>query len=351
MKTVSVKASINYEVIIGEGILPKSGELISSLIRPCKVCVLTDDIVDGLYFEIVEKSLNEQGYAVSKYVIRNGERSKNAENYVGFLNFLANSGFTRTDALVALGGGVVGDLCGFTAATFLRGIKYVQIPTTVLAMVDSSVGGKTAIDLDAGKNLCGAFYQPSLVICSYDTANTLPKNIFSDGMAEVIKYGVIKDSELFRHLAKKTWDFDREYVISRCVEIKRDIVEEDEFDHGQRQLLNFGHTAGHGIEKLSNYGISHGSAVAKGMLIAAKAAEKYGMCKEPCSEEISSLIGAFGLDGTCAYSAHELYETMLSDKKRRGGRISLVLPEKIGYAILKDIGVDEYEEFIDHGEL
>jgi len=349
MKRIVVNASKKYEVVIGEGLLDSVGAEVGKIIKPCKICIFTDDIVASHYLETVKSSLKETGYTVYEYIIPNGEESKNIDTYAGFLNFLAKNGFSRTDALVALGGGVVGDLCGFTAATYLRGVKYVQIPTTILAMVDSSVGGKTAIDLEAGKNLCGAFYQPSLVICSTDTAKTLPANIFADGMAEVIKYGVIRDEELFNHLDENGLDFDMEYVIPTCIDIKRDIVENDEFDNGVRQLLNFGHTVGHGIEKLSSFGISHGSAVAMGMMIVTRASAENGICAPDCCDRLYGVLKKFSLPTSTEYKASELALMMESDKKRRADKITLVLPEKIGSAKLETIATSDYEKFISAG--
>ena len=349
MKTIEVNASNHYEVRIGREMLSDVGRALAELSKPCKICVLTDATVDGLYGQACLNSLRDAGFDAVNYVIPHGEASKNGQNYLAFLNFLAENQFSRSDMLAALGGGVVGDLCGFTAATYLRGVKYVQIPTTMLAMVDSSVGGKTAIDLDAGKNLCGAFYPPSMVLAGYDSLLTLPENVLCDGMAEVIKYGVIRDADLFAHLAQRGLAFDREYVISRSVEIKRDIVEEDEFDLGIRQLLNFGHTVGHGIEKLSQYAIPHGSAVAAGMAIITRASAKRGICTADCADRLDAMLKAFHLPTAVEYDAHSLAEAMLSDKKRRANTITLILPKSIGEAVLYDMHTADFEAFIAEG--
>lgn len=349
MKNIAVNASNHYDVRIDKEVLSEAGQLLKKISDGCKICLLTDDIVDPLYGQTWSNVLAEAGFAVSKYVIPHGEASKNGQNYLAFLNFLAENRFSRSDMLAALGGGVVGDLCGFSAATYLRGVRYVQIPTTLLAMVDSSVGGKTAIDLEAGKNLCGAFYPPSLVLAGYDSLNTLPKNVLCDGMAEVIKYGVICDEALFAHLAQRGMDFDREYVISRSVEIKRDIVEQDEFDLGIRQLLNFGHTVGHGIEKLSQYTIPHGSAVAAGMAIITRAAAGRGICPVDCAHRLEEMLENFQLPSHTDYDVHSLTEAMLSDKKRRANTITLVLPKRIGEAILFDMDTADFEAFIAEG--
>lgn len=248
MKKIEVTASRNYTVHIGSGILPELGPLLRAQVPGERVCIVTDDTVQALYGAQAEASLTQAGFAVCTFAFPHGEQSKCAATYLKLLNFLAEQHLTRTDAIVALGGGVPGDLAGFAAATYLRGIAFAQVPTTLLAAVDSSVGGKTAIDLDAGKNLAGAFWQPCLVLCDYDTLQTLPEEIFADGCAEVIKYGVLGDEALFAHLEQYGLAFDRERVITRCVEMKRDVVAADEFDNGQRQLLNLGHTLGHAVE-------------------------------------------------------------------------------------------------------
>ena len=349
MRTVQVKTSSPYEVRIGTALTGEAGQAFGELFAPCKVCLLTDDMVDALYAPIVEKSLQQAGFQVYTYTISHGEASKCGPVYLSLLNFLADNGFSRTDVLAALGGGVVGDLGGFTAATYLRGIRYVQLPTTVLAMVDSSVGGKTAIDLPAGKNLCGAFWQPALVLCSTDTADTLPREIFADGMAEVIKYGVIRDESLFRHLQENGTSFDRDYVISRCVEIKRDIVEADEFDNGERQLLNFGHTVAHAVEKLSGYALSHGRAVAMGMAVMGRCAAREGLWSQEEAQALCRLTEAFGLPTQCPYSPAQMAQVLLSDKKRRGGTITLVLPRRLGQAELCPTPVEACEALLAKG--
>jgi 3-dehydroquinate synthase len=215
----------------------------------------------------------------------------------------------------------------------------VQVPTTLLAAVDSSVGGKTVIDIPAGKNLVGSFYQPSLVCCDTALMDTLNKDVYRDGCAEVIKYGMILDKELYAEL--HSLPFDREAVVTRCVEIKRDVVQQDEFDNGVRGLLNFGHTFGHAIEKLSGFGVSHGAAVAKGMVIAARMAPLCGLCD--VADELSALLLDYGFDISCPYAATEIYDALLSDKKRRGGKISVVLPRAVGDCTLVTLPVEELE--------
>ena len=259
------------------------------------------------------------------------------------MNFLAENKLTRSDMLVALGGGVVGDLAGFAAATYLRGIRFIQVPTTLLAAVDSSVGGKTAIDLPAGKNLAGAFCQPSLVLCDIDTLNTLPLEVFRDGCAEVIKYGVLYDPDLFDTLSNDGLSFDRESVIARCVELKRDVVMEDEFDTGSRMKLNLGHTIGHGVEARSHFDISHGKAVAIGMAIVSRASG----CID--THRIIRALEQFGLPTHTEYTADELYAYTLSDKKRSGGSVSLIIPRAIGDCTISPTNIENLKSFIEAG--
>ena len=335
--TISVKATREYDICIGRGILAGIGNMISPILGKCRLAVLTDSNVDALYGSAMMEYLASAGYDACKYVIPAGEASKCAENLLAFLNFLAQEQLTRSDAVVAFGGGVVGDLGGLSASLYLRGVKYIQVPTTLLAAVDSSVGGKTAIDIPAGKNLVGSFYQPSLVCCDTALMDSLPSDIYRDGCAEVIKYGMILDAGLYDTL--HTVPFDREAVVTRCIEIKRDVVQQDEFDNGVRGLLNFGHTFGHAIEKLSDFGVSHGEAVAKGMVIAARIAPLCGLCD--VADELSALLLQYGFDITCGYSANEIYNALLSDKKRRGGNISVILPRAIGECVLYDMPVEE----------
>ena len=349
MKTICVNTSTKYQVKIGKGLLDRLGDEIAALCSPQKVAIISDSNVWPLYGDKAAKSIEEAGFQVISFVFPAGEASKNGETYLKALNFLAENQLTRSDCIVALGGGVVGDLTGFTAATFLRGIPYIQIPTTLLAAVDSSVGGKTAIDLPAGKNLCGAFYQPKLVLCDTDTLSTLPEDIFRDGCAEVIKYGVLYDPELFAYLGETGIAFDWESVIARCVELKRDVVMEDEFDTGARMRLNLGHTIGHGVEAKSNFTVSHGKAVAIGMAIVSRSAEKYGICDETTTKSILSVIKKFGLPTTTNCTADEIYACALSDKKRSGGSVSLIIPERIGYCRIQKTDVSELKSFIEAG--
>lgn len=349
MNTVTVRASKTYEIRIGSGLLPTLGEAALELGKIRKVCVVSESTVWPLYGETAKKSLENAGFEVISFVFPSGEESKNGNTFLSLLNFLAQNRLTRTDLIVALGGGVVGDLAGFAAASFLRGIRFVQIPTTLLAAVDSSVGGKTAIDLPAGKNLAGAFCQPSLVLCDTDTLLSLPEDIFRDGCAEVIKYGVLYDPALFAHLEEKGLDFDREAVITRCVELKRDVVMEDEFDTGARMKLNLGHTIGHGIEAKSHFALSHGKAVAAGMAIVTRAAVKKGLCGETACKSVLDVLTQFGLPTGTEYPADELYAYTLSDKKRSGGTVKLIVPRAVGDCSVVPVPVEDLKSWIQAG--
>ena len=343
MNTVTVTASKSYDILIGRGLMSMLGTKIKELSSVNSVCIVSDSNVWPLYGPLVQKNLETSGLRVESYVFPAGEESKNGIVWLDLLNVLAKYKLTRTDLIVALGGGVVGDLAGFAAASYLRGIRYIQVPTTLLAAVDSSVGGKTAIDLPSGKNLAGAFYQPSLVLCDTEALNTLPEDVFCDGCAEVIKYGILYDPALFSHLEENGLSFDRESVITRCVELKRDVVMEDEFDTGSRMKLNLGHTIGHGVEAKSNFEISHGKAVSIGTAIVSRASR----CAD--CDRILSVLKKFGLPIGTSYTAEDLYTYTLSDKKRSGGTVNLIIPRIIGHCDIVPTPVEELRSFIEAG--
>ena len=349
MKTVRISASKTYDIKIGSNLLDTIGQEIQSLGRASKVCIVSDSNVFPIYGQRIRNSLETVGLQVHEFVFPAGEASKNAGTFISLLNQLAQMQLTRTDIIIALGGGVVGDLTGFAAACYLRGIRFVQVPTTLLAAVDSSVGGKTAIDLDAGKNLAGAFYQPSLVICDTDTLQTLPSDVFRDGCAEVIKYAVLYDPDLFNLLASHGLDFDREEVITRCVQWKQQVVMDDEFDTGSRMKLNLGHTIGHGVEAKSDFTVTHGMAVAIGMAIVSRSAAALGYCSKECCDQIICLLQRFGLPVTTEYTAQDLYTFTLSDKKRSGGSVRLIVPKEIGFCEILPTPIEELKSFIQAG--
>ena len=340
---ITVKASGTYDIIISNGGLSGIGKAAAERFKPCRIAILSDDKVFPLYGKTVTESLEKAGFSTACHIIANGEQSKTLDNVTAFIDCMVKAQITRTDMVLALGGGVVGDMAGFAAAIYLRGIPYIQVPTTLLAAVDSSVGGKTAVDISAGKNLVGAFHQPALVYLDTETLKTLDTAVMRDGFAEVIKYGVILDRKLFDTVAL-LGSFDLKEVIARCIEIKRDVVEADEFDRGMRGLLNFGHTFGHAIEKLSGFTITHGSAVARGMIIAAKVAKVYGFTD--FTETITDVVRNYGFETACPYSADELYSVILSDKKRSAGDITLVLPREIGKCTLEKMPATQVLELM-----
>lgn len=343
MRKILVEASTTYEVLIEKGLLAGAGAEIAKVLSPCKAAIITDSHVAGLYEKTMRQSLEDAGFTVCTFIFEAGEESKHIGTLGDMVEFLAEQEMTRGDIIVALGGGVVGDMAGFCAAIYQRGIPFVQIPTTLLAMVDSSVGGKTAIDLKAGKNLAGAFYQPRLVLCDTSALNTLPDEIFADGMAEVIKYGVIGNAALFEQVKNGNVRDDMDEIVEACVSMKRDIVMKDEFDTGERQVLNLGHTFGHSIEKNSNFTISHGKAVAMGLVLIAQAAEAKGMCKEPISGKIKEALKKNGLPIETAMTPKEIAQGTMVDKKRRGGAISFVFPTKIGECVIEKVPVEQVE--------
>ena len=335
MRRVHIDASTQYDVLIGEGLIDHAGELTAKAVKPCKCAIIADDTVDELYGDRVQISFKYSGFDTVRYSFPAGEGSKHLQTLSDILEFLAQQHMTRSDMVVALGGGVTGDMAGFAAAVYARGIRFIQIPTTLLAAVDSSVGGKTAVDLKAGKNLAGAFHQPSLVVTDTDVIRELPAEQLACGAAEVIKYGVLYDEALFAALERGDWHGDMDAVIERCVEWKRDVVAEDEFDTGSRAFLNLGHTFGHAIEKCSGLRVTHGQGVAIGMLMAAASAG----CDDDMVLRLARCVRANGLSTHCPYAAAALAEAALTDKKRAGDTITLVLPERIGKCYLKKIPV------------
>ena len=341
MQTVIVKTDPQYEVLIEKGILKDCGEYIAKVHDVCTAVIITDSCVDPLYGETVVDSLNKSGFTTLKYVLPNGERSKNLSCYGKILSFMAENRVTRSDLVIALGGGVIGDMAGFAAATYQRGISMVQLPTTLLAQVDSSVGGKTAVDLPQGKNLVGAFWQPKLVLCDTDCIKTLPDKVKADGMAEAIKYGMIADESMLGLLCNNELTEVIDEVVAGCITIKAEFVVNDEHDNGLRQMLNFGHTAGHAIERASNFSITHGYAVAMGMALMTRSAVKNGFTEQATYDRLEAALIKHGLPIKCNFSADVLAKEAAGDKKRRGGNITVVLPQKIETCVLKKVAVSE----------
>ncbi|MBE5737560.1 MAG: 3-dehydroquinate synthase [Clostridiales bacterium] len=340
-KSITVNSQKKYQVVIGKGILDNIYHLTKDFLGE-KVALVTDDIVDSLYSNKVINALESQGKAVFKLVIPNGEKSKNIDTLYKIVRFLAQNEFTRKDTIIALGGGVVGDISGFSASVYLRGINYIQVPTTLLAQIDSSVGGKTAIDIPEGKNLVGSFYQPSLVVVDIDTLSSLPNAVYLDGMGEGVKYALL-DAKIFDIVNKK--DFDILEFVYACIKYKADIVEMDEFESGQRKLLNLGHTIAHGIEKLSEFNISHGKAVSMGLKVICQTSFNRGLINQKEKDDILSMLDNTIGNIDCPFDLFDILKIALVDKKRKGNSITLVLIGGIGKPILKDLPVSELTEY------
>lgn len=349
MKNVHINAGNGgngYDVRIGSGLLAQSGRMIREAVRADRAAVFADSAVDALYGETVVRQLEQAGFEVCKFVFPAGEESKNLSTVSRFIDFMAEKHLTRKDVVVALGGGVAGDMGGFAAAIYLRGIEFVQIPTTLLAAVDSSVGGKTGVDIEAGKNLVGAFWQPSLVICDTDVFGTLGADQILDGTAEILKTGAIRDAALFEKAASCSIPDVAEEVVERCVQIKGEVVDADEKEAGLRRILNFGHTMAHAIEKYSQFGISHGKAVAIGMLMMTKAFERAGRTAPGTYDRMYEVISGKGFAVSYDAPLEELCRLASSDKKTSGGSISLVYISEIGSADVFDVSLENLYDFM-----
>ena len=340
MKTLTVALpGREYDILIQRGLLSQAGERIRDLLpKARKLAVVTDTNVHPLYYDRVKAGLQSAGFQVGLCVIPAGEKSKDSAHLVELWEYLMRFGLTRTDAVAALGGGVVGDLAGFAAATILRGVPFVQIPTTLLSQVDSSVGGKVAVDLEAGKNLAGAFYQPRLVLMDPDTLDTLDNDTFAGGMAEVVKYGCIWDAGFFDLLAarpaREGLTTNIEHILYTCCDIKRQVVMEDELDTGLRMILNFGHTLGHAYELAGHYTQwTHGQAVAAGMCAAARLGVKLGVTPPDLPGRISDVCAALGLPTSIPCSMEDYAAAIGLDKKSAGADITLILLDKMGHAV------------------
>ena len=347
LQQIPVHTAPLYQVTVGPGLLPTCGPRLQEVLSPCRIAVITDSHVAPLYLERVCESLQSAGFSVVSRVVPAGEQHKTMATLAQLLEFLAEEHLTRTDCVAALGGGVIGDMAGFAAAVYLRGIRCVQLPTTLLSAVDSSVGGKTAVDLSAGKNLAGAFFQPAAVLCDTDCLSTLPPEILADGAAEAIKTGVLCDESLFSLFESGSLNLPE--IITRCVSYKAGVVERDPTEQGERKLLNLGHTVGHAIERCSGFAIPHGHAVAAGLAIMARAAETRGWTDGPLAERITACLAQNKLPTGTDYSAEALAQAALSDKKRAGDTITVVVPRQIGVCELRKLPVSQLQSLIAAG--
>ena len=353
MFSIEVKASSgSYPIYIKNGLLGEIGVEVKKIYKGRKIAIVTDSNVNEFYGQKVISSLKAEGFEAFKIVIKAGEESKSFETLLEVFDKLLDFEINRGDIIIALGGGVVGDMTGFAASTFLRGIPLIQIPTTLLAQVDSSVGGKVAVDLVRGKNLVGSFYMPKAVFIDPLLLGTLNDKFLSDGMGEVIKYGVIKDSELFYKLMdyenKEALLKEIDKIIYTCCSIKATIVEDDEKDTGDRMLLNYGHTIGHAIEQFFNFTkYSHGEVVAMGMYTITKLGEELGMTKTGTSSAIKDILIKYNLPWTLPEMKSEnVIETISHDKKNIGGSMNFILIESIGNSFIEKIDKAKIEDYL-----
>lgn len=347
MKQQTVQVGLgerSYPIVIGSAVLDTVGPWLREARIGFRYAIVTDDVVGPLYGEQVAQSLRSAGIDCELITFAHGEASKQLTTIEQMASELAERGFDRGDALLALGGGVAGDMAGFLASIYLRSIPFVQVPTTLLAQVDSSVGGKTGVDLDQGKNLIGTFYQPRAVFIDTDVLRTLPEEEFRGGMAEVIKYGAAIDADFFAFLDRERpaiQGLDSTTImamIRRCCELKASVVERDEREGGLRRILNFGHTIGHAVEAASGYQLIHGFAVAIGMQAVAELAVRGGVAKAEVVHAIGEMLASYGLPTTIPPDLDRslIRRYLQADKKSIGGRVFFVLPEAIGRVVITD---------------
>lgn len=330
------------EIHIENGLLSRAAAVIGETFSPSRIHIVSDSTVAPLYLQKLEQQFT---LPVTHTVIPAGEEHKRLSTVEGIYHDLLASGMTRKDLIVALGGGVVGDITGFAAATFLRGVSLCQIPTTLLAQVDSSVGGKTGVDMPEGKNLVGAFYQPRLVLIDPSVLTTLPDQTFADGMAEVVKYGYISNRDILDMVSAPDYKQNIESIICECVKIKRDVVTIDEHDTGLRMILNFGHTIGHAAEKLGNYvDLTHGQAVAVGMVAAMRLSAFLG--NEDLTGRLIDILKHIGLPTELKYDREDIYRSLLSDKKKFGATVNFILVREPGRAEITPIDAEKLHEYV-----
>ncbi len=345
---LEVQTARPYSVIIENGLLDRVGELALETRKPgSKAMLISDSNVFPLYGERVKASLERAGFPVSQFVFPAGESYKQISTVCEMYRALSENGFTRTDFIVTLGGGVTGDMGGFAAATFLRGMEFIQVPTTLLSQVDASVGGKTGVDLPFGKNLVGAFHQPAAVLTDPETLKTLPDHFFRDGMGEVVKYGCIADEPLFRALEAGTALANLEDLLTRCVRCKKELVEEDTQDTGRRMILNFGHTFGHALEKLHDFKeLTHGEAVGIGMIWACRVGERLGVTPKGTADRVMAVLERYGLPTQDGFTWEQVVDATALDKKSDGATLRVILLSKIGESVIRPMTRDELKQLL-----
>ena len=344
MKTLSLDfGKRSYDICISDG-FDSLAECIKK--EYTAALIVTDSNIYPIYTNEIKKIIETKTKKTGVCVFKAGEKSKNICTIQKIYDACFENNLDRKSVIIALGGGVCGDMAGFAAATYLRGIKYIQIPTTLLASVDSSVGGKTAIDLECGKNLAGAFHQPSAVICDTNTFNTLSSDQIACGFAEVIKYGILYDRDFFGGLLQRKYSYEE--IVAKCVNFKREVVEADETEHGGRKFLNLGHTLGHAVEKLSGYTLTHGAAVAVGTIMISKISEHFGFAEEPMTNLISDIFKKYNLPTDFHASTDEIINIAMNDKKAESKDITLVMPRKIGKCTLEKTDYETFKKMVQY---
>lgn len=350
MKILRVNLKENsYDILIEKDLKDNFGKYIKNIFKGKKIAIITDDNLRDIYGDFVKENIEREGFLVKIISVKPGEKSKTFLTLPKIYDELLDFKLTRSDLIIALGGGVVGDLAGFVASTFLRGISFIQIPTSLLAQVDSSVGGKVAIDLERGKNLVGSFYHPKLVLIDPNMLGTLPEKYFNDGLGEVIKYGCIKSKDLFSRLEnfrnKEDLKENIGDIIYECCNIKREVVEKDEKDLGERMILNFGHTLGHAIEQVYNYETySHGESVAIGMNMICSIAEKNNLTKKGTAKKIEALLKKYGLNTKVKINDNKAFiEAITLDKKNLNGDLKVILLKDIGESYIYNTNLEFFK--------
>lgn len=348
MNILEVRGQKPYKIFIENNLILYAHKKIKLFCKSGKVVVLTDNIVEKIYLYDLIKSLKNEGFEVYKFSFKAGEGSKTLDTVIDIYKFLCENQISKSDLLIALGGGVVGDIAGFVASTYMRGIKFINIPTTLLAQVDSCVGGKTGVNFSFEKNLVGTFYSPEAVFVDPFVLKTLDQRTFLDGMGEVIKYALIYDEDLFFKLENGlNLNQDIKFIIGKCLSIKKDFVEKDEFDKNQRMMLNFGHTLGHAIEKYYNFEkYSHGQAVSIGMLLITYFSEKNGITFKGTFDRLKNVLKKYHLLYEERKNIRDFVEISLNDKKMRNNNINIILLKKIGVGYIQSLKIDEFKRFL-----
>lgn len=350
MVELQVNTSIPYKILIEKNLINHINEKLKFLQSDCKILIVTDKNVKKFHLNNLIDQLKNINFKIFTFVVPFCEKSKSFKYTKRIYNYLSRHDFSRSDCILALGGGVVGDLAGFAASTFLRGIPFVNVPTSLLSQVDSAVGGKTGINTPYGKNLVGSFYSPKLVLIDPNLISTLPSCEISNGFSEIIKYALIKDKDLFlklKNCSKQELLDDLEDIITKCVLIKKEIVEKDEFDKSSRMVLNFGHTLGHAIEKLGKFKkYSHGQAISIGMKKIVEACVKNNVLDRSLKPDLEFVLKKFSLPSSCAFDKNEIILASLNDKKFFDNKFNIVLISSIGNSYIQKFTKEEFEKFL-----